>query len=56
LLKPALNPLPADITTLEEKTHSTLLFDLENHIITKVAKEDIATGMWCTLDSLCMTN
>jgi len=49
LLKPAPNPLPADITTMEEKAHSTPLLALEDHIIAKVAKEDIAIGMWCKL-------
>jgi hypothetical protein len=34
LLRPASNPLPTDIATLEEKAHSMLLLTMEDHIIT----------------------
>lgn len=53
-LKLAPNPLPTDIATMEEKAHSTLLLVLEDHIITEVVEEDIATSLWCKLESLYM--
>jgi len=52
LLKHALNPFSVDIATLEEKTHSTLLLALEEHIIIEVAEEDIFVGRWCKPESL----
>ena len=55
MLKPASNPLPVDIATLEEKAHSTLLLVLDDHIITEVAEEDSVVGLWCKLESLYMT-
>jgi len=55
LLKPAPNPLPADIATREEKAHSTLLLAFDDHVITKVAEEDTNVGLWCKLESLYMT-
>jgi len=55
LLKPASNPLPVDIATMEENAHSTLLLALEDHIITEVAEEDTDVGMWCKVESLYTT-
>jgi len=55
LLNPAPNPLPADIATLEEKIHSTILFALEDHTIIEVAEEDTIVGLWCKLESIYMT-
>jgi hypothetical protein len=55
LLKPAPNPLHADIATQEEKAHSTLLLALEDHIITEVIEEDNVVCLWCKLESRYMT-
>jgi hypothetical protein len=54
LLKPAPNPLPTDFSTMEEKTHFTLLLALDDHIITEVVEEDTVVVLWCKLESLYM--
>ena len=54
MLKPVPNPLHADFATLKEKAHSTLLLDLDDHIITEVAEEDTTSGLWCKLEILFM--
>ncbi|CAL1408658.1 unnamed protein product [Linum trigynum] len=41
--------------TLEEKAHSTILLCLANDIITEVATEKTAAGLWLKLESLYMT-
>lgn len=46
----------AEMTTLEEKTHLSIMLCLADDSITEVAEEEIATGLWLKLESLYMTN
>ncbi|GAA0168011.1 hypothetical protein LIER_22829 [Lithospermum erythrorhizon] len=54
LLKNPPNPPPDNMNALEERTHSTFLLSLEDNIITEVAEQDTAAGLWCKLESLYM--
>ena len=45
----------AEMASLEEKAHSTILLCLADDIITEIAEEDIASGLWLKLESLYMT-
>ena len=46
----------AEMASLEEKAHSTILLCLADDIITEIAKEDTASGLWLKLESLYMTD
>ncbi|KAK9740681.1 hypothetical protein RND81_03G053700 [Saponaria officinalis] len=45
----------AEITSLEEKAHSTIILCLDDDIITEVAEEETVAGLWAKLESLYMT-
>ncbi|KAL6199904.1 hypothetical protein ACLB2K_029686 [Fragaria x ananassa] len=45
----------AEMSSLEEKAHSTILLCLADDIITEVAEEETAAGLWLKLESLYMT-
>ncbi|WOG93858.1 hypothetical protein DCAR_0313145 [Daucus carota subsp. sativus] len=45
----------ADMASLKEKAHSTILLCLVDDIITEIAEEDTASGLWLKLESLYMT-
>lgn len=45
----------AEMAVLEEKTHSTIMLCLADDIITEVAEEETASGLWLKLESLYMT-
>ena len=47
--------LNADMTTLEEKAHSTIMLCLADDVITEVAEEESASGLWFKLENLYMT-
>ncbi|KAJ4705025.1 Retrovirus-related Pol polyprotein from transposon TNT 1-94 [Melia azedarach] len=52
--KPA-DPITTEIAVLEEKAHSTIMLCLVDDIITEVAEEETAQGLWVKLESLYMT-
>ena len=43
------------LVKMEEKTHSTILLSLDDHIITEVADQETAAKLWLKLESLYMT-
>ena len=45
----------AEMEILEEKAHSTIMLCLSDDIITEVAEQDTAAGLWLQLESLYMT-
>ena len=47
--------ITGEITTLEEKAHSTIILCLDDEIITEVVEEENASGLWLKLESLYMT-
>ncbi|KAL6208330.1 hypothetical protein ACLB2K_019281 [Fragaria x ananassa] len=55
LVKKSGDPEIAEIVSLEEKTHSTILLCLADDIITEVAEEETVVGLWLKLESLYMT-
>ncbi|KAL6138517.1 hypothetical protein ACLB2K_063799 [Fragaria x ananassa] len=57
LVKKSGDPEIAEMTSLEEKahSHSTILLCLADDIITEVAEEETAAGLWLKLESLYMT-
>ena len=55
LSKKATDSVTAEMAVLEEKTHSTIMVCLEDDIITEVAEEETASGLWLKLESLYMT-
>ncbi|KAJ4711012.1 Retrovirus-related Pol polyprotein from transposon TNT 1-94 [Melia azedarach] len=52
--KPA-DPITAEMAVLEEKAHSTIMLCLAEDIITEVAEEETAQGLWVKLEGLYMT-
>ncbi|CAM8967026.1 unnamed protein product [Rhodiola kirilowii] len=44
-----------ELNSLEEKAHSTIMLCLADDVITEVADEDTADGLWLKLESLYMT-
>ncbi|KAJ4711603.1 Retrovirus-related Pol polyprotein from transposon TNT 1-94 [Melia azedarach] len=52
--KPA-DPITAEMAVLEEKAHSTIMLCLADNIITEVAEEETAQGLWVKLEGLYMT-
>ncbi|KAL6220070.1 hypothetical protein ACLB2K_007827 [Fragaria x ananassa] len=54
-MKKSGDPEIAEMASLEEKAHSTILLCLADDIITKVAEEETAAGLWLKLESLYMT-
>ncbi|KAJ4720195.1 Retrovirus-related Pol polyprotein from transposon TNT 1-94 [Melia azedarach] len=52
--KPA-DPITAEMAVLEEKAHSTIMLCLADDIITEVAEEETAQGLWVKLEGLYMT-
>ncbi|KAJ4715305.1 Retrovirus-related Pol polyprotein from transposon TNT 1-94 [Melia azedarach] len=52
--KPA-DPTTAEMAVLEEKAHSTIMLCLADDIITEVAEEETAQGLWVKLEGLYMT-
>ncbi|KAJ4713974.1 Retrovirus-related Pol polyprotein from transposon TNT 1-94 [Melia azedarach] len=52
--KPA-DPITAEMAILEEKAHSTIMLCLADDIITEVAEEETAQGLWVKLEGLYMT-
>ena len=48
-------PDTAEMAILEEKAHSTIMLCLADDIITEVAEEETASGLWLKLESLYMT-
>ncbi|KAJ4703555.1 Retrovirus-related Pol polyprotein from transposon TNT 1-94 [Melia azedarach] len=52
--KPA-DPITAEMAVLEEKAHSTIMLCLADDIITEVAEEETAQGMWVKFEGLYMT-
>ncbi|KAL6133480.1 hypothetical protein ACLB2K_065715 [Fragaria x ananassa] len=55
LVKKSGDPEIAEMASLEEKAHSTILLCLADDIITEVAEEETAAGLWLKLKSLYMT-
>ncbi|KAL6195183.1 hypothetical protein ACLB2K_030803 [Fragaria x ananassa] len=55
LVKKSGDPEIAEMASLEEKAHSTILLCLADDIITEVAEEETAAGLWLKLESLYMT-
>ncbi|KAL6140995.1 hypothetical protein ACLB2K_059287 [Fragaria x ananassa] len=55
LVKKSGDPEIAKMASLEEKAHSTILLCLADDIITEVAEEVTAAGLWLKLESLYMT-
>ena len=55
MTKKSTDSVTAEMTTLDEKAHSTMLLCLADEIITKVAEEETASGLWLKLESLYMT-
>ncbi|KAJ4702231.1 Retrovirus-related Pol polyprotein from transposon TNT 1-94 [Melia azedarach] len=49
------NPITAEMAVLEEKAHSTIMLCLADDIITEVAEEETAQGLWVKLEGLYMT-
>jgi transposase InsO family protein len=45
----------AELAALEEKAHSTIMLCLADDVITEVADEETAAGLWLKLESLYMT-
>ncbi|KAK9714879.1 hypothetical protein RND81_06G127500 [Saponaria officinalis] len=45
----------AEMASLEEKAHSTIMLCLDDDIITEVVEEETAAGLWAKLESLYMT-
>ncbi|KAK9675632.1 hypothetical protein RND81_11G020200 [Saponaria officinalis] len=45
----------AEMVSLEEKAHLTIMLCLDDDIITEVAEEETAAGLWAKLESLYMT-
>ena len=43
------------MSVLEEKAHSTIMLCLADDIITEVAEEETASGLWLKLETLYMT-
>ena len=43
------------LAVMDEKAHSTILLNLDDHIITEVADQDIAAELWMKLESLYIT-
>ncbi|KAJ4715440.1 Retrovirus-related Pol polyprotein from transposon TNT 1-94 [Melia azedarach] len=52
--KPA-DPITTEMAVLEEKAHSTIMLCLADDIITEVAEEETAQGLWVKLEGLYMT-
>ncbi|KAJ4721450.1 Retrovirus-related Pol polyprotein from transposon TNT 1-94 [Melia azedarach] len=52
--KPA-DPTTTEMAVLEEKAHSTIMLCLADDIITEVAEEETAQGLWVKLEGLYMT-
>lgn len=48
-------PSEAELEAMEEKAHSTILLCLADDVITEVADEITAAGLWAKLESLYMT-
>lgn len=55
LAKKSGDPETAEMATLEEKAHSTILLCLADFLITEIAEETTAAGLWLKLESLYMT-
>ncbi|KAL6134257.1 hypothetical protein ACLB2K_066489 [Fragaria x ananassa] len=55
LVKKSGDPKIAEMASLEEKAHSTILLCLAVDIITEVAEEETTAGLWLKLESLYMT-
>lgn len=55
LSKKASDPETAEMATMEEKAHSTIMLCLADDIITEIAEEETASGLWLKLESLYMT-
>ena len=55
LEKKATDPVDAELASLEEKAYSTILLCLADDVITEVATETTACGLWLKLESLYMT-
>ncbi|KAJ4716980.1 Retrovirus-related Pol polyprotein from transposon TNT 1-94 [Melia azedarach] len=49
------DPITAEMAVLEEKAHSTIMLCLADDIITEVAEEETAQGLWVKLEGLYMT-
>ncbi|KAL6198942.1 hypothetical protein ACLB2K_028730 [Fragaria x ananassa] len=55
LVKKSGDPETAEMASLEEKAHSTILLCLADDIIIEVAEEETAAGLWLKIESLYMT-
>ena len=44
----------AEMVSLEEKAHATIMLCLADDIITEIADQDTAAGLWLKLESLYM--
>ncbi|KAJ4703293.1 Retrovirus-related Pol polyprotein from transposon TNT 1-94 [Melia azedarach] len=49
------DPITTEMAVLEEKAHSTIMLCLADNIITEVAEEETAQGLWVKLEGLYMT-
>ncbi|KAJ4717199.1 Retrovirus-related Pol polyprotein from transposon TNT 1-94 [Melia azedarach] len=49
------DPITTEMAVLEEKAHSTIMLCLADDIITEVAEEETAQGLWVKLEGLYMT-
>ncbi|KAJ4723126.1 Retrovirus-related Pol polyprotein from transposon TNT 1-94 [Melia azedarach] len=55
LMRKLADPITVEMAVLEEKAHSTIMLCLANDIITEVAEEETAQGLWVKLEGLYMT-
>ena len=50
MTKKSTDSVIAEMTTLEEKTHSTIMLCLADDIIIEVAEEETASSLWLKLE------
>ncbi|KAJ4719824.1 Retrovirus-related Pol polyprotein from transposon TNT 1-94 [Melia azedarach] len=55
LARKPVDPITAEMAVMEEKAHSTIMLCLADDIITEVAEEETAQGLWVKLEGLYMT-
>ena len=55
LAKKDLGTDTAEMASLEEKAHATIMLRLADDIITEIADQDTTVGLWLKLESLYMT-
>ena len=54
LAKNSMDSVTAEMEILEEKAHSKIMLCLLDNIITEVAEQETAAGLWLKLESLYM--